>query len=687
MSNFLRILFCITGFGLVTLSSAQSYIQDWTIQLGGEGWDILHSADIDSSGAIYFGAQFHGNIQLGDLHFESKKKRALIISKINPAGAISISKQISGSPYNTLDGIFTIKDLILLAGTYKDSLFFSPMQIKDPNVSGLYIVKMDSELEPNRIEIPVKSERIKINSLVQDKSGNLYICGNFKKWISVNDSIVQAIHRRDQFVLRTNSDGKIDWIQTWSINDYKSNVFLQANNNGELIIAGTFEKSLHVEDTIIYSRGNKDVYVVKFDSTGKRVWVRSLGGESNEKAGPIATDRAGNIILSLSFTDSFYFRDTVYTSRNKEGLLLFKMDPRGDLIHSKHVRGIQSDMINKLLTDSLDNLYLLGSVKGKMLFEQDTFSSTDRQRDIILLKIDPEDNYDWMKILRGVSEDLGHTIFSNSINNVFIGGSFSGNLKIDETEIISRGIKDVFFVKYIDPCSLYTYDIKDSAFLCANETDSLDAGDGFLTYNWENGRGDTRYFEIFTPGYYGVSVTDIYGCQKSDTIHVILDTIKVDFQVVDESLPEGNNGSIFTSIEGIANQYVYLWNTGDTTPNLTELSQGDYSLLLSDNLGCSTFVEISVGLDVSSGILSLSNFPNPFRDVTNILYTIPEDMWIEISLYDMNGKKLLTILNRDEEAGSHLYEWNRQKLPSGVYYLQIKVPNRVLSQKIIITDH
>ena len=687
MSNLLRILCCIAGFGLFISSSAQSYIQDWTIQLGGEGWDILHSADIDSSGTIYFGAQFSRKVQIGDLHFESINKRILLISKINPAGTITASKQIYGSPYNTLDGIFATKNFILLAGTYKDSLFLSPIQLKDPNLSGLYIAKMDPYLEPYRVEIPVKGERIKINSLVKDKNGNLYICGNFRRWISVNDSIITATHRRDQFVLKTDPDGKIDWIRTWSIKDYKSNVFLQANNNGELILAGTFERSLHVGDTIIYSNGNRDVYIVKFDSTGGRAWIKSLGGESNEKAGPLAIDKTGNIFSALNFTESFIFQDTLYKSSSEEELLLVKINPGGDFIHSKHVKGIHSDMIHSLMTDSADNLYILGSVKGQLLFKQDTISSADRQRDIILLRIDPEGDYDWMKILQGVSEDLGHTIFSNSVNHIFIGGSFSGNLKIDEIEIISHGIKDVFFTKYIDPCSLYTFDIADTTYLCENETDSLDAGAGFLTYSWESGSSDNRFYEIFTPGYYGVSVTDNYGCQKSDTVHVILDTIKVDFRVVDESLPVGDNGSIFTSIKGIADQYAYLWNTGDTTPNLTGLSQGNYTLLVNDNLGCSSFVEISVGLDVSSGILSLSNFPNPFRDATNILYTIPEDMWIEISLYDMNGKKLLTILNTDKEAGSHLYEWNRHKIPSGVYYLQIKVPDRILSQKIIITDH
>jgi len=686
MIKLLRIFWFTANIGICCSTAAQPYIQEWILQLGGEGWDLSGAMDNDTSGNIYMGGVFSGTVTFGDHTLISNDGQDHFICKINEAGSIVGVRQVSGGIYNTLNGIHCTGNRVYLTGTFRDSLLLHPFCSESQKRTSIYVAMLDPDLEPVWLTVPVSGDKINLLSCKGDREGNCYVSGYFKKWISIEDSIVHSVNRKDQFVLKLNSEGDVDWIRTWRIKNPDDQLFLQVSAGKELIVAGTYETKFETKDTTIFSFGRKDIFIRKFDSTGNELWIKRIGGDFDDKARAIAIDTAGYVYFSGSFNHSIILQDTVYVSHGEQDLFLVKMNPSGDIIWTKHWGGKQSDEINGISIDSSGNLFTLGSFRGTTIMDQDTISSFDRQSDILFLKFDRTGECLWWKIFFGTSEDLGHTILTDYSDKICLMGSFTDDLATDQEPIFSRGIKDIFITMFIDPCTIIPFNLPDTRVLCENSYDTLDAGAGFMEYNWNNGAGDNQYFEISEPGDYFIKVTDQFGCKKSDSIHVLLDSIRIAFQVTDEFLPDGKNGSIHTSVSGISDHFSYLWNTGDTTPSLANLVQGNYSLFVSDSFGCSSFVEIPVGLDVSSGILSLSNFPNPFIETTNILYSIPDDMWIDISLFDMNGKKLLTIVKSEEKSGIHQMEWNRKDLPSGVYYLQIRVTDSVLSRKIVITD-
>ena len=73
----------------------------------------------------------------------------------------------------------------------------------------------------------------------------------------------------------------------------------------------------------------------------------------------------------------------------------------------------------------------------------------------------------------------------------------------------------------------------------------------------------------------------------------------------------------------------------------------------------------------------LFNYPNPFRDETNIQYNIKYAGWIRLSILDIFGKKIVDLVNEHCIPGSLTVKWNGRDnsgnpVPSGVYYCQIK---------------
>ncbi len=88
-------------------------------------------------------------------------------------------------------------------------------------------------------------------------------------------------------------------------------------------------------------------------------------------------------------------------------------------------------------------------------------------------------------------------------------------------------------------------------------------------------------------GNYNFRVTDAVGCVQTGTVTVPpVDVISLSFSST-PALCTLSTGSINVAAVGGITPYTYLWNTGATTPSLTGVSSGYYTLTVTDNMGCS----------------------------------------------------------------------------------------------------
>jgi len=74
------------------------------------------------------------------------------------------------------------------------------------------------------------------------------------------------------------------------------------------------------------------------------------------------------------------------------------------------------------------------------------------------------------------------------------------------------------------------------------------------------------------------------------------------------------------------------------------------------------------------------NFPNPFNQSTTIRFGVPQDSNVSISIFDMRGSKVESLLNKNLAAGSYVKTWNAP-VSSGVYFYKIEAfsKNRAFS--------
>jgi hypothetical protein len=74
----------------------------------------------------------------------------------------------------------------------------------------------------------------------------------------------------------------------------------------------------------------------------------------------------------------------------------------------------------------------------------------------------------------------------------------------------------------------------------------------------------------------------------------------------------------------------------------------------------------------SPGVYKLyQNHPNPFNPKTIINYELPTATIVELSIYNLRGQKVATLVSDKRPAGHHLVEWDASNFASGVYYYKI----------------
>jgi hypothetical protein len=66
------------------------------------------------------------------------------------------------------------------------------------------------------------------------------------------------------------------------------------------------------------------------------------------------------------------------------------------------------------------------------------------------------------------------------------------------------------------------------------------------------------------------------------------------------------------------------------------------------------------------------NYPNPFNPITIISYELRMTNDVDLSIYNVLGQKVATMISKKQSAGSYQVEWNAGGFASGVYYYVLK---------------
>ena len=97
-----------------------------------------------------------------------------------------------------------------------------------------------------------------------------------------------------------------------------------------------------------------------------------------------------------------------------------------------------------------------------------------------------------------------------------------------------------------------------------------------------------------------------------------------------------------------------------------------------DVTGVSNTINIPTEYDLSQ------NYPNPFNPSTVITYALPQAGYVSLTVFNLLGEEVATLVNENMSAGTHTVEFNGSNLTSGIYIYSIISNGFIYSRKMVL---
>lgn len=209
--------------------------------------------------------------------------------------------------------------------------------------------------------------------------------------------------------------------------------------------------------------------------------------------------------------------------------------------------------------------------------------------------------------------------------------------------------------------------------ICDGTAIATATGPGPFTYSWSTGTSQsTSSITGLCQGTYNVTATNTNGCTSTSVV-TLTDPLPLQLNatVTNTGCIGCSDGFIEIFVSGGTGSYQYLWNNGNTSHILTNLSAGNYSACVTDDNNCSVCDSYTV-LDPGSGINTPSKssdftvYPNPFTTFTTIKLNIPAIETTKVVLYSPTGQ----VVYQSSFTGNE-FILSSNNISSGVYFLRL----------------
>jgi hypothetical protein len=124
---------------------------------------------------------------------------------------------------------------------------------------------------------------------------------------------------------------------------------------------------------------------------------------------------------------------------------------------------------------------------------------------------------------------------------------------------------------------------------------------------------------------------------------------------------------------------------------INETSAELYAGLFNDTTGGAGVYKLTVIVGVEEDDSQIpskyyleQNYPNPFNPSTTIDFSIPEQSFVKLEVFNTLGEKVSTLVSEELNTGNYKYEWNADNLSSGIYLYRLQTTNYSESRKMIL---
>lgn len=344
-------------------------------------------------------------------------------------------------------------DNIFVIGYYSYVSDFDPssneVELVDNNNNDIFIAKYD----PNGNLIWAKdiggAEYNEVADIAIDSSGNIVLTGTINHRLYYNAdqntavfdipySSVNPAYGDYSYILKYSNNGQFMWIKTFGGWQDVQSASIDISDNGNILVTGRFRGECYFENQTtndtVYTEGNWDIFMVKFDSLGTYSWSKSMGGAGVENGVVAQFDSQENVYLLAKVLGTVDMDPSagVYSiiGANSSGTdganTIAKYDPSGNFLWCNYFEDI-SGFTNfyDLHIDNADDIIVTGNYDDPQDFDPGSavyyLTTSGPFTAGFVAKYDFDGSFIWAQYI-GTSGYVGYRVNVDQNDIIYTGG-------------------------------------------------------------------------------------------------------------------------------------------------------------------------------------------------------------------------------------------------------------------------
>ena len=522
------------------------------------------------------------------------------------------------------------------------------------------------------------------NAIAIDISGNVYVTGR---------SVGAGSAAEDAVTIKYNNAGVSQWTARYNspTNGYDEGKAIAVDASGNIYITGYSNSTT----------SNNDYLTLKYDITGTQEWITKYNGIGNnvDQAAAIAVDAIGNVFITGLSKGAGTIEDyetikycqlksnagadtsicngsSVQLNASAPGAVSYAWSPATGLNFT--------NIANPIANPTLTTTYVVAITNGSGCIDNDTIIVT-----VVPLPSPSITASGPTSFCTGGSVVLTSAVATSYLwSTPATTQSITVNTSGTYTVTITNGTGcSATATQTVTVFSLPPIDAGPNDSVCLSTNANLLATGG-VSYVWSPAASLGSPLTAATTA--GPTVTTTYtvvgtatgGCSNTDSVTI--------YVLGNPGLP--SISEVFDSIMCSPSYFAYQWYynglpiSGATTQNYNFTLNGNYYVMVFNNLGCSTVSAVitinDVGISENANASLLSIYPNPTSNNFTLEFNLAKASQMKINVINIRGQ---IIYSEDVNASAGIY---KKKISlgenaNGIYYLQIITNENLVTKKII----
>ncbi|MCF8244389.1 MAG: T9SS type A sorting domain-containing protein [Saprospiraceae bacterium] len=222
----------------------------------------------------------------------------------------------------------------------------------------------------------------------------------------------------DAWVVKISQDGDIEWEKTFGGSEFDDIGAIRKTSGGNYIIIGS---TASTDGDVTGNHGGGDVWVLKLDSLGNKLWQKCYGGSEVDGGSDIIETSSGSFICVGSSRSN---DGNVSENNGSEDVWVFKITSLGAVLWEHSYGGSSLDYAQGISLSNNNGGYI---VCGTSRSDNGDVSNNHGFQDYWVFKISNTGILEWNLSLGGSSSDFCYDIEQTTDNNIIVSGASYSN--------------------------------------------------------------------------------------------------------------------------------------------------------------------------------------------------------------------------------------------------------------------